>query len=610
MFSCSVKHTTDLIRIFILCYLGICVSIIKEDAPVFADISGYTLQEIVNLPLQDVFAFIHPDDLPEVERVIAESLSDVTGREYRVEYRFKNKDGRYRRFSDQFIVMRNQHGEACSLIGSVSDITARRELEERLKKLALRLGLAAKAGGIGVWEYDFVKKDLFWDDQMFLLYGADKNDFNGAYEFWQKFVHPDDLAQHLTEIQAALSGEMDYDIEFRVCWEDGTIHNIRATAIIERDQSGQPLRVTGTCQDITKYKQTEEEILSAKLRYQTILDQSSEAMALVDIEKREAVEVNRRFTELFGYSLPEDAPLYVSKYVADSQENISNRYDITLKQQRSLPTQAQALRHKNGSLVYVEWAGTVLAIDGKEYLLASSRDVTQERKRQAELVREVAFAHRVQKALLPDLPESDFITARTLFYPSNFISGDSYYMEWQNEGTLLRGFLLDVTGHGMATALQTASVNVLLKETAALKLSLLEQIYWINKKAEKYFLEDAYAAMFGFELDLAARELRYVSAGITQFYYNGEKISTPGMFVGLWNAVDFDEFTLPIATGDTFCFLTDGFTDLLAQTESLGVPRFDENDFDAHVEALRRLVEDRTLRDDATGICLKIKKML
>jgi len=53
---------------------------------------------------------------------------------------------------------------------------------------------------------------------------------------------------------------------------------------------------------------------------------------------------------------------------------------------------------------------------------------------------------------------------------------------------------------------------------------------------------------------LSLRELRYVGAGITQFYANGKKVETPGMFVGLWDNAEFTPGSLPITTGDCFIF--------------------------------------------------------
>ena len=236
--------------------------------------------------------------------------------------------------------------------------------------------------------------------------------------------------------------------------------------------------------------------------------------------------------------------------------------------------------------------------------------MTAERRRQADLARDIEIASRVQRELLPGLPESPFVTIRTFYHPSNVVSGDTYLLKWHKKGKILRGFLIDVSGHGLATALQATSVNVLLHEAASAKLPLLEQMKWVNTRAKKYFTDESYAAILGFELDLQLRELRYIGAGITQFYVNGRMVETPGMFVGLWENAEFELGKLPIAAGDTFCFLTDGFTDALAQPENSDFAALDGKDFESHVAALERLSESGNLRDDATGVCLKIKKLL
>ena len=68
-------------------------------------------------------------------------------------------------------------------------------------------------------------------------------------------VHPDDRHRTDAETQAALSGEQDYDTEFRVVWPDSSIHHIRAIASVQRDASGQALRLIGTNWEITAQKQ-------------------------------------------------------------------------------------------------------------------------------------------------------------------------------------------------------------------------------------------------------------------------------------------------------------------------------------------------------------------
>ena len=354
-------------------------------------------------------------------------------------------------------------------------------------------------------------------------------------------------------------------------------------------------------------KQAEDALRSSQIRYQALMEQSFEALALIDVQTQEVVEVNRRFTELFGYSLPEDAPLYAFDFVVDSKQNLQMIYNVALWDQPVLVPELRRFRHKKGIEVPAERGGTAIVLDGKEYVLASMRDMTVERRRQAELTHDVEFARRVQRGLLPVLPESPLVEIRTIYQPSHFVSGDSYHLEWRNDGKILRGFLLDVAGHGLATAIQTSSVNVLLQEPATAKLSLLDQMLRVNARAEKYFTDGAYAAIISFELDFIKQELRYVGAGITQFYANGKKIETPGMFVGMWDDPEFTSGVLAFSEGDSFCFLTDGFTDAFSRTEKSDLWLPGSSDFDSDMSALEQLAAGGTLRDDASGVCLHIR---
>lgn len=150
---------------------------------------------------------------------------------------------------------------------------------------------------------------------------------------------------------------------------------------------------------IQRFKRAEAAIRSSQIRYKALIEQSFEAMVLVDIETQEAVGVNRRFTEMLGYSLPEDAPLYAKDFVIDSQEELNRRYGIILRSQNILPVESMVFRHKNGAEVPVERAGTVINIEGKDYLLSSNRDMTQEHRHQQELAKSLKELQAKQKLL-------------------------------------------------------------------------------------------------------------------------------------------------------------------------------------------------------------------
>ena len=132
--------------------------------------------------------------------------------------------------------------------------------EKLLLDATQRLTLAVRAGGVGIWDYDVVNNLLVWDEQMYRLYGITRDQFGGAYETWQGGLHPEDRQRGDAEIQLALKGDRDFDIEFRVLWPDGSVRHIRGFASVERDGTGRPQRMVGTNWDITERKLAEEEL--------------------------------------------------------------------------------------------------------------------------------------------------------------------------------------------------------------------------------------------------------------------------------------------------------------------------------------------------------------
>lgn len=69
-----------------------------------------------------------------MERILAAAIQGAPGRAWQLHYRFRHRSGSYRWLEDQFLVMRDEAGRPQALIGSVSDVTERREAENALRR--------------------------------------------------------------------------------------------------------------------------------------------------------------------------------------------------------------------------------------------------------------------------------------------------------------------------------------------------------------------------------------------------------------------------------------------------------------------------------------------
>jgi diguanylate cyclase (GGDEF)-like protein/PAS domain S-box-containing protein len=83
---------------------------------------------------ETLWAFDHPEDLPAVRRMVAESIKER--RQYRIDHRIVRRDGVIRWVHEQGEFTFDQHGRPVSAVGAIVDITDRKEAEERLGFLA------------------------------------------------------------------------------------------------------------------------------------------------------------------------------------------------------------------------------------------------------------------------------------------------------------------------------------------------------------------------------------------------------------------------------------------------------------------------------------------
>ena len=263
---------------------------------------------------------------------------------------------------------------------------------------------------------------------------------------------------------------------------------------------------------------------------------------------------------------------------------------------------------KGGKKLHIRSNGVRLDIGGKTYFTGVGIDITEQVRRQEEIYNDARLAARVQNTLLTLPAASEYLDVTSLCQPYGYVGGDLYFLDWRYDGKLLRGFLVDVTGHGLSTALHTASLHVLLREVNKPDLPLSKAISWLNRRAGEYFDEATFAATIGFELDLQTRELRWVCAGIPKIMVSTQKrqgaLECPGMCLGINESETFETHTLTIEVGDCFYFLTDGLSYLLEQRIQLPLDRYVEM-----VGLLRTLSESETRRDDATAVCIRVNSL-
>ena len=165
-----------------------------------------------------------------------------------------------------FREMGNRLNEAFSALHT--EISERKQAEEKLIKNQYYLTKAQEIGIIGTWELDIQKNILSWTEENYKIFGVPLGtEMN--YELFLNCIHPDDREYVNEKWSAGLKHEP-YDIEHRLV-VDGNVKWVREKADIEFDEAGSPIMAIGFTQDITISKQAEEKITASLTEKVTLL---------------------------------------------------------------------------------------------------------------------------------------------------------------------------------------------------------------------------------------------------------------------------------------------------------------------------------------------------
>ncbi|TQE73910.1 PAS domain-containing sensor histidine kinase [Leptospira noguchii] len=226
---------------------------------------------------------IFPEDLGPIRNEFEDYLKTDLSQPYEADIRFLHKNGSIVWFKCTCkVVEKDSLGKPILMIGTYFDVTKSKKIEFELQHTVDRLALATQTARVGIWDLDFTSGKISWDDTMFELYGTTREKFSGTVLDWESSLHPDDLERCKSEYAQALSGEKEFDTQFRVIWPDGSIHFIKAIAIVQRMASGKPFRMLGTNWDITKHKNAEIALKESYELTKVFIENAPSAIAMFD----------------------------------------------------------------------------------------------------------------------------------------------------------------------------------------------------------------------------------------------------------------------------------------------------------------------------------------
>ncbi|MFA6439285.1 MAG: PAS domain S-box protein [Bacteriovoracaceae bacterium] len=181
------------------------------------------------------------------------------------------------------------------LVRSLRYAIERKHTEEELHNSELNLQEAQRVAHIGSWHISLQDGSMQCTDEMFTIYGVDKNAFTHSFDYFQTVILPEDNSLISTWITQCLDKKNPSSIEFRILHPGQTVRWIKGDGELISDKSGIPKYIIGTSQDITERKKTAEKIKSANEEWERTFDAISDPIMILDTEFK-IVKANKVMT--------------------------------------------------------------------------------------------------------------------------------------------------------------------------------------------------------------------------------------------------------------------------------------------------------------------------
>ncbi|MBE0539415.1 MAG: PAS domain S-box protein [Ignavibacterium sp.] len=274
---------------------------LKDKLDWYGDIDSITGYEPGGFPrtIEGWEAVIHPEDK---DRIITALENHIKGKvPYNIEYRVKANAGGWRWWSARGTALRDDKGKPYKMIGSITDITDQKEVQNKIKFKSDLLSHVGQA----VIATDLQGNVIYWNNAAEEIYGWSSDEALG-----QNIVDliPIKLKREQTkEIIKELSEGKTWTGEFLVKRKDGSIFSAYLTDAPIIDSDGKLTGIIGVSIDITGRKQAEEEI-----------KRSHEELVKINAEKD-------KFFSIIAHDLrsPFNGFLNLTEIMGDTTEKIS-----------------------------------------------------------------------------------------------------------------------------------------------------------------------------------------------------------------------------------------------------------------------------------------------
>jgi PAS domain S-box-containing protein len=377
-------------------------------------VTGWAAEEWVSRPSLFV-DHLHPDDRENVLALLlaaAEAPIDV-------EHRFLMPDGTVRWLHTTARVAEAQAGDARTIRGMSTDVTARhraeqerREAETRFRRVVERMPAivyleAADPGGDGPGEM------LYVSPQVQDLLGFAPEEWVAEPGAWARQFHPDDRERVRAIFEQVAHGEGLFVAEYRMFTRDGRVRWFHDEALLIKDEAGTPMFWQGVMHDITVQRENEALVRGAEERFRALVEQLPAIVYSENVtdDGLQMVYINQQVRQLLGIEPEEwlaDSTVWSKAIHPDDVEAVTAENRRTEMTGEPFSTEYRMIA-RDGHIVWFKDEARLITDENGEpgYWQGIMIDITGHRQAEAQL----AEAESRYRALVEQTPSITYVAA-------------------------------------------------------------------------------------------------------------------------------------------------------------------------------------------------------
>ena len=220
---------------------------------------GFTDDEIANT-FDEWRDRVHPDDLQKAIIDITANVSKKTDR-YENIHRLKHKNGTWIWILDRGQTIFDDNGIAIRMLGTHTDITEKKALEDKVAENEARLIEAQKIAHLGNWEWNLQNDKITWSDELYRVLGEEPQSFEPTYKSLIQFLPVEERLRYKISMHKISNDMQPEDFyEWKVIKKDGSYSYVSSMIKIIYSNSGEITQVNGTLLDISERKDAETQL--------------------------------------------------------------------------------------------------------------------------------------------------------------------------------------------------------------------------------------------------------------------------------------------------------------------------------------------------------------